>query len=71
MDIPECNKSMKCTVFEDNNSALEIAKTSKMRPRTKHIAIKCHHFCMHVQQGDIKIVKIDTAEQEADFLTKL
>lgn len=70
MEIPECNKSMKCTVFEDNNGALEMAKTPKMRPRTKHIAIKYHHFRTYIQNGDIKIEKIDTAEQEADFLTK-
>ena len=49
IDIPECNKLMKCTAFEDNNGALEMAKTPKMRPRTKHIAIKYHHFCTHIQ----------------------
>ena len=44
MDIPECNKSMKCIVFEDNNGALEMAKIPKMRPKTKHIVIKYYHF---------------------------
>jgi len=28
------------TVFKDNNGALELAKCQRMRPRTKHIAIK-------------------------------
>ena len=70
MNTPECSKSMKCTVFEDNNGDLESANAPKMRPRTKHIAIKYHHFRAHVEQGDIRIVKVDTTEQEADFLTK-
>jgi hypothetical protein len=33
-----------CKAFEDNSGALEMAKTPKMRPRTKHINIKYHHF---------------------------
>ena len=61
---------MQCAVFEDNNGALEMAKTPKMRPRTKHIAIKYHHFRSHVENGDLLLEKIDTTEQEADFLTK-
>jgi hypothetical protein len=28
-----------CKVFEDNEGAIEIAKVSKMRPRTKHLNI--------------------------------
>ena len=67
MNVEDCSKSMKCTVFEDNNGAVEIAKTPKMRPRTKHIAIKYHHFRTYFYKGDIQIVKIDTSEQEADF----
>ena len=70
MNTPECSKSMKYAVFEDNNGALELANAPKMRPRTKHIAIKYHHFRTCVQNGDIKIVKVDATEQEADFLTK-
>ena len=70
IDMPECSKSMKCTVFKDNNGALELANTPKMRLQTKHITIKYHHFRTCVQNGDIKIVKVDTTEQEADFLTK-
>ena len=70
MNTPECSKSMKCTVFEDNNGALELANAPKMRPQMKHIAIKHHHFPTCVRNGDTKIVKVDTTEQEAHFLTK-
>ena len=70
MDVPDCSKTMKCTVFEDNNGALEMAKTPKMRPRTKHIAIKHHHFRSYFQKGDMLIEKVGTAEQEAYFFNK-
>ena len=61
---------VKCTVFEDNNGALELATTPRYHPRTKHIAIKYHHFREHVKNGIIKIVSIDTKEQIADQFTK-
>ena len=52
--------TLHCTVFEDNNGALELANTPRYRPRTKHIGIKYHHFRDHVKRGVIKIEKIDT-----------
>ena len=58
------------TVFEDNNGVLEVAKEPKYRPRTKHIAIKYHHFREHVKKKNIRIQKIDTKEQIADKFTK-
>ena len=61
---------MHCKVFEDNNGALELAKALKIRPRTKHIAIKYHHFRAHVERGDASILPIDTNQQEADIFTK-
>ena len=45
-------------------------ETPKMVPRTKHIAIKYHHFRTYVNKGDLVLEKIETMEQEADFLTK-
>ncbi len=33
-----------CQVFEDNSSALKIAKVPKMRLHTKYINVKFHHF---------------------------
>ena len=59
-----------CKLFEDNNGALELANTPRYRPRTKHIAIKYHHFREHVRNGSIKISAIDTKEQIADQFTK-
>ena len=65
-DVPQVH----CSLFEDNNGALELAKTPRYRPRTKHIAIKYHHFREHVKSGRIKIQPIDTREQIADQFTK-
>ncbi len=59
-----------CTLFEDNNGALELATKPRYRPRTKHIAIKYHHFREHVQNGKVTIEHIDTKDQIADQFTK-
>jgi len=58
------------TVFEDNKSCVDLIKSPKMNPRTRHIAIKYHHFREHVRVGHIKIQWIDTARQLADIFTK-
>jgi hypothetical protein len=47
-----------------------IAKSPKMRPRTRHINQKYHHFREWVKSGLIDILAIDTEEQPADLLTK-
>ena len=59
-----------CKVFEDNSGAVEMARTHKYRPRTKHLNVKLHHFRDYVTRGEISIHKIDTKEQYADYLTK-
>lgn len=61
---------VRCTVFEDNNGALELARAPRYRPRTKQIAVKYHHFREHVRKGLINITAIDTKEQIADQFTK-
>lgn len=65
-NLPEVN----CKAFEDNSGALEMAKVHKLRPRTKHINIKYHHFREAVTNGQISIHKVHTSEQEADIFTK-
>jgi hypothetical protein len=41
-----------------------------MTPRSKHYSIKYHWFREFVQQGYVKLNKIDTKLQLADILTK-
>jgi hypothetical protein len=59
------------TVFEDNNGALSLALSPKITPRTKHIAVKYHHFrtSIGIDKGII-LEKIDTTLQKADIFTK-
>ena len=68
--LPTSTPTTTSTVFEDNAGAVELARCPKMRPRTKHIAVKYHHFRHHVQKGDITIKPISTTDQIADLFTK-
>ena len=47
-----------------------MSRLPKMRPRTKHINIKMHHFRDHVRKKLISIHKIPTQYQLADIATK-
>ena len=59
-----------CKLFEDNSGALEMARLPKMRPRTKHICVKMHHFREYVRKGLVSINKIPTQYQLGDIATK-
>jgi hypothetical protein len=59
-----------CKIFEDNSGALEMARAPKMRPRTKHINIKYHHFLEHVSSGLLSLHAITSEQQIADIFTK-
>ena len=59
-----------CTVWEDNRSCIKVAESPKFTPRTKHIALKYHHFRQFVLNKTVRINPIDTLEQNADIFTK-
>ena len=59
-----------CTVFEDNKGCIDLVNVPKMRPRTKHIGLKYHHFREHVRNKTVTVEYIDTKEQIADIFTK-
>jgi hypothetical protein len=42
--------TIRCTMFEDNEGAKAMAMVPKLRPRTKHINVKMHHFRAAVDQ---------------------
>jgi Reverse transcriptase (RNA-dependent DNA polymerase) len=69
-DFQATNATILCTAFEDNEGALEMARTPKFRPRTKHINIKYHHFHDSIDDGKINMQGIDTKQQQADIFTK-
>ena len=62
--------TIRCSVFEDNNGALLLATNQRITNRTKYFQVKWHHFWEHVKKGWIVVKKINTEDQQADFLTK-
>ena len=58
-----------CKVWEDNQSCIAMATSQKFSPRTKHIALKYHHFRSLVNDR-IRISYIHTESQQADIFTK-
>jgi hypothetical protein len=58
------------TVFEANKGCIELANAPRMRPRTRYIRLKYHHFHSHVANGVLRIRWIDTKNQLADIFTK-
>ena len=69
-DEIQSQPTVQCKVFEDNSGALELAMTPKMRPRTKHINVKFHHFRDYVKRKLITILPICLEDNPADTLTK-
>ena len=59
-----------CKAFEDNSGALELAKSPKLTPRTKHINITYHHFREAVRLRIIQLFPISTVNQLEDIYTK-
>ena len=61
---------MKCKIFKDNKSCIQLAKAPRMNPRTKYIALKYHHFRSYVSSGLVEIEQVTTEEQISDIFTK-
>ena len=58
------------TVYENNQGVIALPVYPKIQPRTKHIAIKYHHFRSFFVNGDVEIKHVDTKEQISDILMK-
>jgi hypothetical protein len=69
-DLGTKTPKVHCKAFEDNGGALEMARTPKMLPRTKHLNIKYHHFREAVEEGLVSIHSIGMKEQLTDIFTK-
>ena len=59
-----------CKVYEDNQSCIAMTESSKFTPKTKHIALKYHHFRAYVDSKRIQVTYIRSEDQLADILTK-
>jgi hypothetical protein len=57
-------------LYVDNRSAIALAENSGYRARTKHIDVRYHYIRQQVQNGQIKLEYLPTAEMPADGLTK-
>jgi hypothetical protein len=62
----------KTTVWEDNARALKLTtmEPGRMTHRSKWCGIKYHWFRIKLKPNIIDIIKITSADQRADFLTK-
>lgn len=54
--------NIKCTVLEDNNRYIKLAKCLKLCLYTKYIRIKYYHFRSKVVDGTIRVLLINTKE---------
>ena len=68
--ITTATPQVHCRVFEDNSGVLTMATVHKLRPRTKHINIKFHHFRSYVDSGEVSIHSIASEDNYSDMLTK-
>ena len=57
-------------MYEDNKAAILFADHSRDHRRSKHIDTRRHFVRETVVNGEISLVYIPTAEQQADGLTK-
>ena len=59
------------TVLCDSQSAICLAKNSVHHARTKHIDVRFHFVREILNEGDILLEKISTADNPADMMTKV
>ena len=72
-DIPKVLCSLfgkPATSHKDNQGVIALSVAPQIQTRTKHIAIKYHHFHIFVTNGDVEIQHIETKEQITDIFTK-
>lgn len=57
-------------VYEDNASAINIAKFGNFTKNSKHIEIHYHYVHESVKEKEVEIVKVDSNDNVADIFTK-
>ena len=58
------------SVFEDNQGAVQLAKSPVTSSNSKHIDVRHHCFKELVHQGHISVTHAPSEYQQADILTK-
>ena len=57
-------------ILGDNEGAISLMSNSSHHSRSKHINIRYHLICEHVDSGSFSVSWIPTVENTADILTK-
>lgn len=72
IDIKDENlrTSIRARAFEDNQGALYLANNQRITNRTKYFLTKWHWFWEHARNKEFEVLKVDTKDQRADYLTK-
>ena len=66
-----CKKRVETIVlYEDNQSAIHIAKNPQFHGRIKHIDIKYHYIRDQISRGNIELIYCQSNDMVADMLTK-
>ena len=66
-----CKKLVETIVlYEDNQSAIHIAKNPQFHGRIKHIDIKYHYIRDQISRGNIELIYCQSNDMVADMLTK-
>lgn len=63
-------ETKKVIFCEDNQGCIALIKSPENNRRVKHIDLKYHFLCEHLQNGSICISYIESKHQQADILTK-
>ena len=57
-------------LYCNNDAAVRIAEDSVLHSNTKHFRVKLHYVCDQVRMGELKILRVPSADNVADILTK-
>ena len=65
--VAHCPVKIKTKVYEDNMGAFYLATYQRLTLQTKYFLVKYHHFWQDVKDGKIKVLKVETQLQNADY----
>jgi hypothetical protein len=68
--ISDIDISLPTTIAIDNNSAMKLSRNPEFHARTKHISMRHHFIRERINEGDVKLERVDTKNNIADLLTK-
>ena len=70
LPILDVDVTLPTVIYEDNESALQLANNPVHHDRTKHIAIKHHFIRDTISSKQVVVLRVVTKDNVADLLTK-